>query len=106
ARLGARCPGWRERGGEPETKPAVVGRVLAERQLSVDMHVVDGDEAVVFVDEALRAALEVLRVLGRPPVVQVALRVVLTSLIVEPVRQFMADDGARGAEIGRPIASA
>src|SRR5579864_3950579 len=50
----------REVGHVGEDQAAVVGGVLAERQLAVDVDIVDGDEAAVLVDEAAGAGLEVL----------------------------------------------
>ena len=51
---------------------AVVGGVLAQRELAVQLHVVDGGEAGILVGDAAGALLERLAVLGRPPVAQVA----------------------------------
>ena len=81
-------------GHEGEQKATVVGGVLAEGELAVDLDVVDGGEGAVFVDEAVGAGGEVLEVFGGPPVVEVALGVELAALVVEAVGEFVADDGA------------
>ncbi len=52
---------------------AVVGGVLAQGELAANVHVIDRDEAVVFIDEAGLEVVELLAVFVRPPVVQVAL---------------------------------
>ena len=41
--------------------------------------------------DAFTAALEILQILGRPPVVQITVAVELRPLIVEPVRQLVPD---------------
>ena len=51
------------------------------------------------VDDALAARLEVLEVGGRPPVLQVPLQVELRALVVEAVRDLVADDRADGAVV-------
>ena len=43
--------------------------------------------------------LEFFSILWRPPVVQVALRIVFAALIVETVGEFMSDDQADAAEV-------
>jgi len=50
-----------------------------------------------------RALFELFRVLGRPPVAQIPLRVELASLVVEPVRQLVPDDGPDRAEVHRVV---
>ena len=53
--------------------------------------------------ELRRARLEDLRVLRRPPVAQRAGRVDLAALVVEAVRQLVADDRAGRAVVDRRI---
>src|SRR5205823_1405720 len=67
--------GARQIGHQRDAQAAVVRGVLPERQLAVQLDVVDRGEARILVDEALRAILERLRVGRRPPVLQVAARV-------------------------------
>src|SRR4051794_35520182 len=78
---------------------SVVGRVFAERELSVQLHIVGGRKLAIFFDETFRAALEFFQVLLGPPVVEVALCVELTTLIVETVRQLVADHCTYRAEV-------
>src|SRR5205823_10319207 len=61
-------------------------------------------EAAVLVDEALGSVGERLRVLRGPPLLEIAARVELPSLIVEAVRQFVADDGAHAAVVDAGVA--
>ena len=67
-----------------EDEAAVVGGVLAEGELAVDVDVIDGDEAAVLVDEAVGAGFEVLLVVGCPPVAEVAVGVELAALSSKP----------------------
>jgi hypothetical protein len=64
---------------------------------------VDRDVAVeLLLDE--RGALRVLRgVLGRPPVLEVAVGVGLAALVVEAVRHLVADDRAHAAVVDRVV---
>jgi hypothetical protein len=55
-------------GGPGEDRAPEVGDVLARRQFSVDLDVVDDDIARVLIADAVRALLELLPVLLRPPV--------------------------------------
>ena len=90
--------------GEPrEHEAAQVGDVLAFGQLAVDLDVVDDGVPRVLVDDALRAVVELPRVLLRPPVLEIALRVELASMVVEPVRQLVADGAAGVAVVGRVV---
>jgi hypothetical protein len=75
-----------------EADAAVVGHVLAERQLAVQLHVVDRRVAAVLLVDAGGALLERLAVGRRPPLAHVAGRVEAASLVVEPVRQLVAHD--------------
>ena len=58
-------------------QPAEVGDAFAEHQLAVFVQIVRDDVAVELLFDAGGARLEILEVLGRPPVAQVALGVVL-----------------------------
>src|SRR6476659_463646 len=69
-----------------QPKSAIIRGVLAERELAVDVQVVDRDEIAVFVYQAIGTLDESLRVIGGPPVLQVALRVELAALVVEAMR--------------------
>ncbi len=55
--------------------------------------------AVELVDDTLRALVEILPVVGRPPIAQVALAVELGTPVVKPVADFVADDGAHASVI-------
>ena len=82
-----------------QDQAAQVGDVLAQRELAVDLDVVDDRVLRVLVDDALRALFERLRILLRPPVLQVTVGVELAALVVERVRQFVADGAARVAVV-------
>ena len=56
-------------------------------------------EAVVLLDQRLRLHLEGRLVVGRPPVVEVAVAVVLRALVVEAVADLVADDGTDAAVV-------
>src|SRR5580693_7110167 len=77
----------------------IVGCVLAQRETPVQLEVVDSDEARVLVRHATGPLLEFLAVLLRPPIVQIALRIKLTPLVVEAVGEFVTDDQANSAEV-------
>ena len=63
-----------------EDRPAEIGDVLAQRQLAVDLEVVDDRVLRVLVGHALRTRDELLRVLLRPPVLEIAGGVELAAL--------------------------
>src|SRR5260370_3183275 len=71
---------------EPEAQAAVVHRVLSDRQLAVQVHVFNGSERRIFLDEALRAFFELFGIFRGPPVAHVALQIELAPAIVEAVR--------------------
>ena len=58
---------------------------------------------VVLLDHQAGAGLVGLHVLGRPPVLQVALGIILATLVVEAVGHFMADHHADGAVVHRVV---
>ena len=66
---------------------------------AVELQIVHGDEAAVFVGDAAGALLKLRAVLRRPPVAQIALGIELAALIVKTMRQFVADDDSDAAEI-------
>src|SRR5262245_28666040 len=80
-RGGLRGVGGEER-HQRQTQATVVGGVFAERQPATQLHIVDGRELRVFVGNAARTLFVRRRVLGGPPVTQVAAGVELTPLIV------------------------
>src|ERR1039457_3886368 len=82
-----------------KAQAAIVGSIFAQRQLSANVNVIHRNEAVVLVDEASLQLIELLAVLGSPPVAQVSLSIELAARIVEPMREFVADDRANGAEV-------
>ena len=82
---------------------AQVGDALAEHEFAVFVQVVCNHERIKLLFDAGGALFEILQVLGRPPVVQIALRVILRSLIVEAVRHLMTNHGADSAIIQRVV---
>ena len=81
---------------------AVVGDVLALRHLAVDVQA-DVVELVgrVLVDDALGALAERLHRHVVPPLLEVAVAVELAALVVEAVRDLVADDDADAAVVER-----
>src|SRR5271170_4424942 len=77
-----------------EAQAAVVGRVLAQRELAVHLNVVHGGEVAVLLHLAIGLLVELLSVIGSPPIGQVSIAVKLASLIVEAVRELVADDSS------------
>src|SRR5258708_1379705 len=75
-----------------EGDAAEVGDVFAEGQLAVDVHAGQHLIAVELVHHLLGAGLELLGVGLRPPLREVAVSVVVATLVVEAVRDFVADD--------------
>src|SRR5262249_38525662 len=74
--------------GKPDA--AIVGYVLAQRELAVDMNIpclvgriVHRDEGVIFTNEASGALFEGLSVRFRPPIFEIAMAVIMPALIVE-----------------------
>src|SRR5262249_57766706 len=94
-----------EIGHQREADPAVVGRILPERQPAVDLRVRGDRITRVLIGHAAHALLVGLAVSRCPPVAEIALAVVLTSLIVEAVRQLVSYDGASTAVVHGRIAS-
>ena len=86
-----------------DQRAAQVGNVFPAGELAVDVDVVDDDVGRKLVAQAVDALFEVLRILLRPPVLQVAFGVELPPFVVEAVRQLMADGGARVAVVRRVV---
>ena len=83
---------------------AQVGEVLAERQPAVDVQIVEQLRRRRIASTSLSVlAVEAGAIVGRPPVAQVALGVGAASLIVEAVRDFVADHGADAAVVHRVV---
>ena len=82
-----------------DRRAAEVGDRFAVHELAVDVDPLRDVELAVLVGHAIRARLEILQILGREPVAQIALRVVLRALIVEAVRHLVADDRADAAVV-------
>jgi hypothetical protein len=81
----------------------VVGDVLAQGQLAVDVVARQRLEGVVLLDQHRGLGLEVLVVGLGPPVAQVAVAVVLGALVVEAVADLVADHGADAAVVDRVV---
>src|SRR5207249_5596626 len=86
-----------------EARAAEVGDVLAERELAVHFHSGQRLVAVELLDDFLRTRLELRGILRRPPVREVALRVVVAALVVEAGRDLVADDRADSAGAARGV---
>jgi len=73
---------------------AQIGYVFAEGELSVDFDLVHGRVMRILAGDATCVFLELLGILGRPPIAQVALGVELASFIIEGMRQFVPNGAA------------
>jgi len=93
------CEARHER-DEGEAQAAIIGGVLAEGEFAVDFDVVDCGELTVFVGNAAGLLFELFLVLRCPPVVEVAVGVELGALVVEAVRELVADDCANVSIVG------
>ena len=67
------------------------------------MNVIHDDILGILIFDALGALFELLRVLGRPPVLQVPVSIELAAFIVESVREFMANRATGVAVVGRVV---
>ena len=74
---------------------SIVGGIFTQRQPAIELHltlvVLHRDKARILLGGAIDALLKFLAVLRRPPVAEVALRIVLAPLVVEAMREFMPD---------------
>ena len=80
-----------------------VSNVFTNGQLAVQPNVVDHGVFSILIDDALRLRGKTLGILLGPPILQVAVGVVLPARIVESVRQFVADRPAGIAIVRRII---
>src|SRR6185369_722561 len=78
---------------------AIVGCVLPERQLSIQLQVIDGYEIAVLVRNTAGTLFKFLSVLLGPPIAQIALCIELAPLIVKAMRQLMSNHGSDRTEI-------
>src|SRR5689334_13808514 len=76
-----------------------VADVLAERQLAVDVAIVEHRVAIELRGERVGALLELRGVVRRPPVAQVAVAVELPAAVIEAVADLVADDRANAAVV-------
>ena len=82
---------------EGHLEATVVGEVLAQREVAVGVEVGQHLDVAEEVGILLGALVEALGVRLRPPVVHVAVLVVVASLVVEAVEHLVANDHADGA---------
>src|SRR5450755_555140 len=85
--------------GIREADAAIIRGVLSQSKFSVHIYTGHRAEAIVLLRNAPGPRLEGLAVLSRPPVTQVTLTIVLAPLIVETMRQFVANHCAYTAII-------
>ncbi len=69
---------------------AQVGHILAQRELRIDLDVVDHGVVRILIGNALRALLKLLGIVFGPPVLQVSLGVELAALVIEAMRELVA----------------
>ena len=79
--------------------PAEVRSVLAEREAPVQVQRVEHRVRAELIRHPVRALLVARRVIGCPPVLEVALGVELSAAVVEAVRHLVADDRPDAAVI-------
>src|SRR5579864_4759273 len=77
--------GIRQERNESQPQAAIVGRILAQRQLAIDFDVIHRAEIAIFFYRAVRFFFKLLSVFRCPPVGKIAVPVKLSPLIVEPV---------------------
>src|ERR1043165_869214 len=82
---------------------AQIGDGFARHQLALHVETLLHFVAAELVDDALGALLEILHVGVGPPVLEIAFLVELRALIVEAVRDFVADDRADGPVVDRIV---
>ncbi len=90
-------------GLERNLQSAVVGNVLTQSEFTVAKHTRSHLDMAEIVGHDLGACVEVLLVLCRPPIVQVAVLVVLAALVVEAVRHLVSDNDTDGAIVERIV---
>src|SRR3954452_6605326 len=86
-----------------EQSAAEIGDVFTRGQLRIDLDVVDDRVARVLLAHAIDALLERLRIRGRPPVLEISLRVELPPFVIERVRQLVANRRAGVAVVRRVV---
>src|SRR5271156_2544489 len=90
-----------------QLQSSVVGRIFTQRQLAIELNValvvLHRNKTRILVGRAIGALLKFLGVLRRPPVAEIALRIVLPALVVEAVREFMSNHHPDAAIIHRVI---
>ena len=88
-----------------DANSAVVGGILAESQPAVEVDAGYGLKAVVLIDFAIEALLEGGAIGVGPPGIDVAMAIVLATLVIEAVRHLVADAHTDCAEVDRGILS-
>jgi len=73
---------------------AEVREIFTEGELAIDVQAGQWLESIVFVHHLLRARLELLGVLIRPPAIEITVGVIFPALVVVAVGDFVADDDA------------
>src|SRR5208283_472555 len=89
--------------GVRDRDPAKIRDAFSLDELAVLVQAGLHDVAVELLDDAGGALLEILAVLRRPPISQIALSVELAASVVEAVRHLVADHGADAAIVERLI---
>ena len=82
-----------------QAQAAVVGRVLAQRQLAVYLYIVDRDKVAVLLYFAVGFLFEVFAIFRGPPVGQISIGIELAAFIVEAMSEFMSNDAANVAVV-------
>ena len=87
------------KGLEGDLQTTMVSHVLAEGELAVGLETGQHLDVVEEVAHDMSTFLEVLCILGRPPLAQVAVLIELGTLVVEAVCHLMTDDHADGTVV-------
>src|SRR5882724_8085118 len=73
--------------------------IFTEGQVPVDMKSIYGDILVILLHDEVGFLLKAVGVFRRPPILQIPVRIILTTLVIESMRHFMADHQPDGAVI-------
>jgi len=90
-------------GIEADDDAAEVGDVFAGRGLAVDVQRIEQGVAVELLHDAVHALVEALAVGLAPPLVQVAVGVVLAALVVEAMGEFVANGAGPGVAVHQRV---
>ena len=86
-----------------DQQTSVVGDILTQRKTSVGMKRIYYDNLVILINQFISTLLETNSILGSPPIDQITILIVVTSLIIESMRHLMADYHTDSAIVHRIV---